>query len=100
MLIQVTFAYTRTLDVRFEFVIRKNNIFRRSVGIEHNFFNQKICFCGHPGELFFSSPGAPETNLYFFGLSLTLRHILANPQCKAWCSYCYFNSETISTVEK
>ena len=66
MLTQVIFALTRTLDVRFDFVIGKSDIFRRSLGIEHHFLTQKNYFCGRPGELFFRHPVRRKQTYYFF----------------------------------
>ena len=74
MLTQVIFALTRTLDVRFEFVIGKSDIFRRSLGIEHHFLTQKKYFCGRPGELFFRHP---VRRIISFGLSV--QHLTLHP---------------------
>ena len=68
MLIQVIFAFTRTLDIRFDFVIRKSNIFRGSAGIEHHLLTQKIYFCGHPGELFLVTRCVGNKPIIIFGL--------------------------------
>ena len=68
-LTQVIFAFTRTLDVRFEFVIRKNDIFWGSVGIEHHFLNQKKYFCAHPVEFFFFTRCAGNKPIFSFGLT-------------------------------
>ena len=73
MLTKVLFAFTRSSYVRFVYAIKKSDIFRRSFGFEPHFLPQKI-FRGRPGDLFFSSPGAPETNLYFL---LALASILS-----------------------
>ena len=63
---QVIFAFTRTLDVRFESLIGKNDIFRRSLSIEHHFVDQKKYFCGRPGELFFRHPVRRKQTYFFF----------------------------------
>ena len=47
-----------------EFVIRKSETFEDHLASNIVFLLKKY-FCGRPGELFFSSPGAPETNVLF-----------------------------------
>ena len=69
MLTQVIFALTRTLDVRFDFVLGKTDIFRKSLGIEHHFLTQKNYFCGRPGELFFVTRCTGNKPIIYFGLS-------------------------------
>ena len=68
-LTQVIFAFTRTLDVRFEFVIRKNDIFRGSVGIEHHFLNQKIIFAAARVNFYFVTRCAGNKPIFSFGLT-------------------------------
>ena len=66
MLTKVLFAFTRSLYVRFEYVIKKSDIFRRSFGFKHHFLPQKNYFCGRPGELFFRHPVRRKQTYYFF----------------------------------
>ena len=68
MLIQVIFAFTRTLDVRFDFVIRKSNIFRGSAGIEHHFLTQKNIFAATRVNFFFVTRCAGNKPIIIFGL--------------------------------
>ena len=56
MLIQVKFAFTRALDVRYEFVLRKSDISSLL----------KKYFCGRPSELFFRHPARRKQTYYFF----------------------------------
>ena len=69
MLTQVIFALTRTLGVRFDFFIGKNDIFRRSLGIEHHFLTQKIIFAAARVNFFFVTRCAGNKPIISFGLS-------------------------------
>ena len=54
----VIFAFTRRSDVRFEFVIKMSDIFRRSFGFEHHFLTQKDIFAAARVNVFFVTPCA------------------------------------------
>ena len=67
---QVIFAFTRTLNVKIDFVMGKSDTFRRSLGIEHHFLTQKNYFCSRPAELFFFvTRCAGNKPIISFGLS-------------------------------
>ena len=73
MLTQVIFASTRTLDVRFDFVIRKSDIFRRSLGIEHHFSLKKNIFAAARVIFFFVTRCAGNKPIIIFGLIKKLK---------------------------
>ena len=66
MLTKVLFAFTRSSYVRFEYVIKKSDIFRRSFGFEHHFLPQrKYRFVsGAPGDEKKVHPGGRKNNFF------------------------------------
>ena len=78
---QVVFAFTRTLDVRFDFVIRKSDIFRRSLGMEYHFFTQKYIFAAAQVNFFFVTQCAENKPIIIYGLN-DISVDLMGPECK------------------